>query len=310
MIGCCIHINGGPQFKARRQDQLSSAIGPDALLAVRTDFGSITITGGDANECRVTAEVTAHAPTHDEAEEILDKVKVVLEPTVGGLSLHVDKPTLVGNRSVGVSFTVTVPTRTALDCHTSFGSIRIQDITASVKADTSFASVTADRVRGPLRLTTSHGAIRGNQITSDNVVAESSFGNVELTYAAPPDANGTNPASGSLDAKTSFGSITCRQVAQGRILTQTSFGSVRIECLASAPPDLQLEAATSHGSITCQVPSGFAGQVHLDTSFGEVQTDRSILVQGRLGKDHLTGTIGEGKGRVRLKTEFGNITLR
>ena len=101
MIGCCIHINGGPQFKARRQDQLSSAAGPDASLAVRTDFGSITVTGGDAGECRVTAEVTAHAPTQEEAEEILGKVKVVLETTAGGLSLHVDKPTLVGNRSVG-----------------------------------------------------------------------------------------------------------------------------------------------------------------------------------------------------------------
>jgi hypothetical protein len=309
VIGGCIHISGGFQAKAQRQDQLSSAVSPTATLTVRTDFGSITVTGTDANECRVTAEVTANAPTQEEAQQILDKVKVILEPTAGGLSLRVDKPALVGNRSVGASFTVTVPRDTSLDGHTSFGSIRVEDITAPIKAHTSFASITADRVRGPLRLTTSHGTIRGHQIASDDVAAESSFGNIELDFT-PPDANTGGPTGGSIEARTSHGSITYNQVSAGRILARTSFGSIHIECLPSAPSALQLDASTSHGSITCQGPSGFAGQVKLDTSFGDVQTERPLLVQGKLGRDHLTGTIGEGQGRLSLKTEFGNITLK
>jgi hypothetical protein len=307
--GCCIHIGGISQVKVQRQDSLSSAMAPGSSLAVRTDFGSITVSGTDADECRVTAEVTAHAPTQEEAQQILDKVKVVLEPTAGGLSLWVDKPSLGGNRSVGASFTVTVPRKTALDCHTSFGSITLEDISGEVKAHTSFASVTASRITGPLRLTTSHGTIRCDQITSDSVFAESSFGNIDLT-STTPEAGGTGPDRGSVEAKTSFGSITCHQLVAGKVLARTSFGSVRIDCMPSAPADMQIDSTTSHGSITCELPTGFAGRADLNTSFGEVRTERAILVQGKVGKDHLTGTMGDGTGTLRLKTEFGNITVR
>jgi hypothetical protein len=308
-VGCCIRIHGGPQARAQRQDRLSSAMGPESSLTVKTDFGSITVNGADTNECRVTAEVTANAPTQEEAQQILDQVKDVLEPAAGGLSLRVDKPSLGSNRSVGASFTVTVPRKTALDCHTSFGSITMEDIAAAVKAHTSFASVTANRMTGPLRLTTSHGAIRCDQVTSDNIMAESSFGNIDLTCTTP-EANGAGAGTGSIDVRTSFGSITCRQLEAGRVIAHTSFGNVHMECLPSAPADMQIDGTTSHGSITCELPTGFAGQADMDTSFGEVRTERGILVQGRLAKDHLTGKIGDGKGRLRLKTEFGSITVR
>jgi hypothetical protein len=306
--GCCIHISG-TQARAQRQDSLSAPLTQGSTLTVRTDFGSITVRGADVNECRVTAEVTANAPTEQEAQQILDKVRAVLEPAGGGLSLKVDKPSLGGNRSVGASFTVTVPRKTMLDCHTSFGPISVEDISGEVKAHTSFAGVTASRVTGPMRLTTSHGAIRCDQIISENVFAESSFGNIDVTPTSP-EANGAGTGSGTIEARTSFGSITCHQLQAGKLVAHTSFGAVHIECLPSAPPDLQIDATTSHGSITCGLPTGFAGQVDLDTSFGEVRTERAILMRGRLSKEHLTGTIGEGKGRLRLKTEFGSITVR
>ena len=340
-VGCCIRFDGGPQAKAERQDQLAAPIGPGATLRARTDFGSISVTGADADECRVTAEVRAQAPTEEEARQILDQVRVVLEPTPGGLDLRVDKPSLRGNRSVGASFTVTMPRGTALDGHTSFGSIHVQDLTAAVKAHTSFSSVTADRVTGPLRLTTSHGSIHANQIVSQDVVAESSFGRIEVDFAAdkvpipgPSDLQTgsqvtptnveaepnfpkvemdlpvQNPIPGSLDLRTSHGSIACRQVSAGRLHLRTSFGGIHLECSPSAPSGVQLDAATSHGSITCQAPARFAGSVDLDTSFGHIQAERPILIQGKVGRDHLTGTIGTGTGRIRLKTEFGNVTLR
>lgn len=332
-VGCCIRLDGGPQAKAERQDQMAAPVGPGATLTARTDFGSIRVTGADTGECRVTADVTAHAPTEEEAREILDQVRVVLEPRPGGLDLRVDKPSLRGNRSVGASFTVTMPRGTALDGHTSFGSIHVQDLTAAVKAHTSFSSVTAERVTGPLRLTTSHGSIRGTRIVSDNVVAESSFGKIEMEFAAgtvavpgPPDAQSAEAgptftqaemdlpvqglATGSMDLRTSHGSIACSQVSAGRVHLRTSFGGIHLEYSPSAPSDIQLDAATSHGGITCQAPAGFAGTVDLDTSFGHIQADRPILIQGKVDKDHLTGSIGQGGGKLRLKTDFGGITLR
>ncbi len=332
-VGCCIHIDGGPQAKAERQDQMAAPVEPGATLRARTDFGSIHVTGTDANECRVTAQVTARAPTEEEAQEILDQVRVVLEPTPEGLDLRVDKPSLRGNRSVGASFTVTMPRGTCLDGHTSFGSIHVQDLTAAVKAHTSFSSVTAERVTGPLRLTTSHGSIRGTQIVSDNVTAESSFGQIEMEFAAgtgavpgpaqvqsaeagpaftqaEADLSVRGLAGGSMDLRTSHGSIACTQVSAGRVHLKTSFGAIRLEYSPLAPSDVQLDAATSHGSITCRAPAQFAGTVDLDTSFGHIQTDRPILIQGKVDKDHLSGSIGQGSGRVRLKTDFGSVTLK
>jgi hypothetical protein len=73
---------------------------------------------------------------------------------------------------------------------------------------------------------------------------------------------------------------------------------------------MSADVATSYGSIEFVTPPKFSGEVDLETSYGSITTDLPITVKGQLGKDKIEGAIGDGKGKLHLKTSFGAITLR
>jgi len=50
--------------------------------------------------------------------------------------------------------------------------------------------------------------------------------------------------------------------------------------------------------------------VEMSTSHGSLHTDLPITVKGESGKHKLTGQIGDGFGRLQLRTKFGSIKLR
>jgi len=61
-----------------------------------------------------------------------------------------------------------------------------------------------------------------------------------------------------------------------------------------------------------------AGEINLETSFGEIETSMPVTVRGRISKDHIKGAIGQpalsgvegGTGNLILKTSFGAIKLK
>lgn len=260
---CCINIGCWPQAKYRRTDNLSAELKPGSTVAVRTSFGSIKIAGADINRCDVTAKICVQACSEEEAKEIADKVQIQLEPTGETLNIKVDKPHHLGcNRSVGVSFEITLPRVTNIDCATSFGSIKLADITGIIKAETSFASIDCKNIRGKAKLETSYGNVNCQNITSEELTARSSF------------------------------------------------GSIRISCSDSSPADMVADVVTSYGNINFEAPPGFAGQVDTSTCYGSIKTEMPITVKGSLSKDRITGTIGRGEGKLRLKTSFGSIKIK
>jgi hypothetical protein len=262
LAGCCINIGSCCREKQEWTDRLRAPLAPGSALAAETSFGSITVTGADVNYCDVTAEVCVQAPSKKEAQEIAKKVKIKLEPIDKTLTLKVEKPHLECNRSVAVSFNITVPKQTDIECTTSFGSIKLTSIDGNIKSETSFASITCENV------------------------------------------------SGSAYLETSYGSITCRNITLTDLTARSSFGGIDIVCSPSTPPQINVDAATSYGGISFVTPPRFAGQVSLATSFGSIKTDLPITVKGSLNEENIKGTIGQGNGKLNLKTSFGSIELR
>ncbi len=260
--GClCINIGGWGRAKFERTDELSAPLSAGSTLVAETSFGSITVTGTDVTGCRVIAEICVQAPTQEEAAEIAERVKVKLVPAGKTLTVKVEKPKLKNNRSVGVSFNITVPKQTNIDCDTSFGSIGVDNINGSVKAETSFAAINCDNTQGPIHL------------------------------------------------KTSYGGITCRNITSTDITAPSSFGGINIDCSPSTPPEINADIVTSYGNIDFTTPPAFAGKADLQTSFGSIETNLPITVKGDLKKQRIKGTIGDGNGKLRLKTSFGSIKI-
>ena len=65
-----------------------------------------------------------------------------------------------------------------------------------------------------------------------------------------------------------------------------------------------------HGGIDFVAPPNFGGQVELSTSYSSIKSDLPITITGEISKKKLTGTIGEGKGKLHLQTKSGSIKVK
>ncbi|MHC4457484.1 MAG: DUF4097 family beta strand repeat-containing protein [Planctomycetota bacterium] len=258
--GCYINIGGLCSAKFERTDKLSAPLSAGSTLAAETSFGSITVTGADVVDCHVIAEICVQAPTEEEAARIAEKVKIKLVPAGATLTVKVEKPKLKNNRSVGVSFNITVPKQTNIDCNTSFGSIEVGNINGSIKAETSFAAINCDNIKGPVHLKTSYGGITCRNITSADITATSSFGGIDIdcSPSSPPEINA--------DIVTSYGGIdfTTPPAFAGKTDLQTSFGSIETDLPITVKGDLneqRIKGTIGDGN----------GNLRLKTSFGSIK---------------------------------------
>jgi len=297
--GCCIDIGCWPRAKYKRTDTLQAPLEAGSTVVAETSFGSITVTGADVTECNVTAKICVQAPTEKEAAEIAEKVKVKLVPTGKTLTVKVEKPRVGNNRSIGVSFDITVPKQTDIECSTSYGSIKLANIKGTVKAETSFASIDCEDIQGAAQLETSYGRITCRNITSTSLKAETSFSSIKCEHVQGP-----------VHLETSYGSINCRDITSSDLTARSSFGGIDIVCSPSTPPEINANVVTSYGNIDFSAPPEFSGEIDLSTSYGSIKTDLPILVKGDLSKEKIKGIIGDGKGKLRLKTSFGSIKIK
>jgi DUF4097 and DUF4098 domain-containing protein YvlB len=231
-------------------------------IKIDTSFGDVKITGADTTECNAAAQINGQAPTLEEAQQLAEQTKITFVTEGNVFVFKVEKPNLKNNRSIGVSFDVTVPTRTGIKCETSFGKVVLKNITGDVDAKTSFGKIDAENITGKMQLDTSYGEVDCEGITTDYFSAKSSFGKMDIEFSN------------------------------------------------ACPADMRVKIETSFGEMDVHVPPNFAGDVAVETSFGSVKTELPITVKGDVSKTRINGTIGQGKGRMDLKTSFGSIKIK
>jgi len=260
--GCVIHIGDWPRAKYEKTIRLKAPLESGSTVVAKTSYGSITVGGTNTADCSVVATIHVQAPTEEEAVEIAEKVKIQLEPAGKTLTVRADKPHVKNNRSISISYQITIPIQTNIECASSYGSLELADTSGYVKAHTNYGSIDCDSINGQIQVDTSYGSIDCRKIISDELTAGSSYGNIDIEYSD------------------------------------------------SAPAEIQANVSTSYGSIDFTAPPGFAGQVELATSYGSIKTDLPIVVKGKISSKRIEGTIGEGNGKLSLKTNYGSIRIR
>ena len=129
----CITIGGDNlQGKAKRTDQRHALrVGSASALNVTTNVGEIKLDAADAAEVRITAEITVKAKTEEEAQALLEGVRIVAEPSGETLMVKAEKPSGFGRNQLAVDFTITAPAALRLDCTTNVGDIRVNGFTSA-----------------------------------------------------------------------------------------------------------------------------------------------------------------------------------
>jgi DUF4097 and DUF4098 domain-containing protein YvlB len=169
-----------------------------------------------------------------------------------------------------------------------------------VKLHTSDGKIAATHLEaGTLDLRANDGSIGISDASAKTCTVKTSDGSIALT----------DVRADSVTAETGDSTIRCQGIAAGRLECRTSDGSIHIDCAPDAPKAPDVTATTSDGGITFIAPPGLSATIDASVTDGSIHTSLPITVQGKVGRS-LTGTVGDGAGRIHLRTRDGSITIR
>ncbi len=219
----CLH-SGLVSFE--RTEHLSAPMAPGGEFATELTNGSIAVTAGDAEGCRVVAAVRARAATEELAREYAENTAVSLVPADGRLLVQVEQPRVAPQGNVSVDLRVEVPEETNLDLRTQNGPVEVSGIRGQVDATTRNGQISVSDTAGPLTLRSTNGPLVASGIAGD---ADLSTRNGFVTVTYQPEAPSPE-----------------------RILLWTQNGNVEL----TPPRELsaQVEMHTRNGRVRCDVP--------------------------------------------------------
>jgi DUF4097 and DUF4098 domain-containing protein YvlB len=139
-----------------------------------------------------------------------------------------------------------------------------------------------------------------DELKGDSIKLHSDSGSIKVTEALADTTN----------ISTSYGRISCRQITTNDLTAKSGSGNIDIACSDSTPAEIVADLVTSYGNIDFVAPRNFAGQVDMSTSYGSIRTERPITISGEVSKKKLKGTIGQGKGKLHLRTSSGSINVK
>lgn len=178
---------------------------------------------------------------------------------------------------------------------TGSGAVRAVDIAGPLSIDTGSGSVEVRGVEGDLIVDTGSGRVDVFDVRGGEIMIDTGSGRV----------TGAGLSAESLMVDTGSGSIELESVAAPEISLDTGSGSIDIELLEDVD---QLDADTGSGSVTVRAPDGLGAEVEIETGSGGIDLDFPLEVR-TIRRDHVQGTIGDGRGEIRIDTGSGGVRL-
>lgn len=167
--------------------------------------------------------------------------------------------------------------RGSLTLDSGSGGVEITDMTGDLNLDAGSGGATLEGIRGgSLTLDVGSGSVRARDIDVSEVTADVGSGGVQMSRVKTP-----------------------------RLRLETGSGSTDVEMLA-APEDVSIQAGS--GGVTLRVPATTSATVDIETGSGSINTDFEMTLN-RIERRSLRGTIGSGKGRIRIESGSGSVRL-
>jgi hypothetical protein len=209
---------------------------------------------------------------------------------------------------------VTVPAGRRVWLHWGVGKVFVSNVDGVIVVQAASADVSAERTRGTLKLDTGSGEIDLRDASGDvklesgsgDITATNVHGGVIKIETGSGNITLTGAEATHLGLETGSGDITVTGAKGDELAFETGSGSVDVG-LTAAFQNLAIE--TGSGDVTLRVPPTIGAQVDLDTGSGEFDLGGLTMQVRRLEEDHISGTIGDGRGRLSIETGSGNVRL-
>jgi lia operon protein LiaG len=208
---------------------------------------------------------------------------------------------------------VRVPRGHRVAVYLAVGAVTVTNVEGDLTLDTHEAGVTASGVKGELRIDVGSGSVRATQIDG-NLSVDTGSGSVEVSRVhgtslsidtGSGDVTGSDLDANELSVETGSGEIRLTGIVSPDVSLETGSGGVTAE-LRRDVASLQVE--TGSGEIAIRAPASLGAEVEIETSSGDIETDFPLQIT-RHGRDHMMGTVGDGKGTIAIETGSGGIKL-
>lgn len=209
---------------------------------------------------------------------------------------------------------VSVPKGKEIEIHLAVGEAVVNNVEGNISVDVHAADVTTTHTKGELSLDTGSGDVSVTD-AEGRVILDSGSGGATVTGVKGSELRldtGSGSVKGSgieveeLWGDTGSGRVRLTEVRAKVITLDSGSGSVDLELLADVD---RLKIDAGSGSVTVGIPESLGASVDIDTGSGGIDVDFPITVSRR-DRDALTGTIGDGRGRIQIDSGSGGVRLR
>ncbi len=115
-----------------------------------------------------------------------------------------------------------------------------------------------------------------------------------------------NDLSGDWNSRTEYCSVKLRKLTANNITMTNKSDGIEIR-LVNAPDTISIQ--NEYGSVSVRMPSGFSGNVELDSEYGSVHTNLPLKRKSRSSNEYATGKVGSGNGSIIIETKSGDIEV-
>jgi hypothetical protein len=258
------------------------------------------LTEGSSTQLRVREDGTFSDHDEDDEHDRNEGRRVTIASGGGGLAAHAD-------------LRVIVPRGKQVALYLAVGKVNVVNVEGDLQLDIAAAPVTTSNTRGDLRIEVGSGEVQVTQSRGDLSV-DTGSGAVAVS-----DVRGEQ-----VSIETGSGEVTTSDVRTSQLSIDTGSGDIRVSKLMASQVSLEtgsgavtadvsgevwnVDVETGSGDITLRVPPTLGAEVDIETSSGDIETDFEVSVT-RHARDHLTGRIGDGRGKIDIETGSGGIKL-
>lgn len=209
---------------------------------------------------------------------------------------------------------ISVPAGQRISIYLAAGEAEVTGVDGAIRMDTHSAPVRTNGTSGSLVIDVGSGSVDVSDAQGD-VNIDTGSGGVDVRSVGGGSlyvdtGSGSVMASGldvtDLEIDTGSGRIEAARVNATSVRLDTGSGSVDLELLRDVD---NIEIDTGSGSVTLTVPADFGSRVEIDTGSGGIEVDLPVTMR-RWDRDHVTGTIGDGQGRLVIDTGSGSVRIR
>ncbi len=226
--------------------------------------------------------------------------RITIAARGGGLDAHAD-------------LRVTVPPGKRVAIYLAVGKVSVTNVEGDLWINASAAPVTTSGTRGELDIDVGSGAVQVSEArgelsvdTGSGMVAVSAVRGEKVSIdTGSGDVTASDVRSNELSIETGSGDIRVTGLVAPQVALETGSGSVAADVQGEV---WNVNVQTGSGDVTLKLPPTLGADVDIETSSGDIETDFPLQVT-RQGRDHMVGTIGDGKGTIAIQTGSGEVSL-